>query len=76
MTCRVDLSVEKGSVGLSQKDLKRVAPKTLKLQFGYSSYVGHFGLTILGPKRDMKAFLSEYIPWGAGFIHKGTQAAW
>jgi hypothetical protein len=71
----VHLSVEKGTT-LSQKDLKAMAPKTVKVKCGYSSYVGHFGFIAQGPAKDLRDFLKDYISFGASFLEKGPATNW
>lgn len=74
MKCHVNLSVEKGTT-ISQKEMKEFAPKSLTLKFGYSCYVGHYAVYIAGPKKALKEFLENYIPWGATFIERGAGRA-
>ena len=71
----VHLSVEKGTT-VSQKDLKALAPKTVKVKCGYSSIVGHFGVVAQGPAKDLRQFLNDYIRFGVTFIEKGPVPNW
>ena len=71
----VHLSVEKGTT-LSQKDLKAMAPKSVKVKTGYSSYVGHFGVVAQGPAKDLRDFLKNYISFGVTFMEKGPIKNW
>ncbi len=71
----VHLSIENGTT-LSQKDLKAMAPKTVKVKCGYSSYVGHFGLLAQGPAKDLRQFIGDYVSFGASFLKRGPIENW
>lgn len=67
----VNLSVEKDSGAMSQKDMKRIGQrKGIKVSIGYSAYKHHYSMEAVSPSKPLlKEFLEEVgLEWGTDFI--------
>lgn len=67
----VNLSVEKDSGALSQKDIKRIGQsKGIKVSIGNSAYKHHYSMEAVSPSKPLlKEFLEEVgLEWGTDFI--------